>query len=914
MKNTCYILTMFFTSTLFVTSYAQEFKVIDNKGTIKTVENSKWTQSGTTIFNKNSGSVGIGNSSPTTTLEISGSPTSSSVADGVMIPKLTGEQLRLKNAKYTSAQNGTMVYVTVRDVAPSGQTINVTDAGFYYYDGTAWQKVSTSISNWNITGNSGTSSTNFLGTTDGQDLIIKTQNKEKLRVFSLNTIPAIGIDRNSLSGINGGASSFSGPTVFLGNAGNFSSSTGFDFIIDDDNNATNSQFKFKANGDGATGTVELMQINETGNVGIGLINDNVATAKLHTNGTVRFENLGANTTNTKILTTDDTGETTTRLLSNLIKINDLKDGKSDNDGTQNGSSLFLGSSAGENDDSDNRQNVGVGFESLKSNSDGIQNVAVGYRSLNKTTGSYNTSVGTNSLSSNTTGANNTATGMGSLSTNSDGNNNTAYGVGTLKKNNGSSNIAIGFEALLENNTPSNNIAIGYWALKDNANVSDLVAIGSNSMLANTSGINNTAIGTKTMLANTSGSGNTAVGFNSMLNNTTGEGNTAIGSNAMSTNSIGKSNTAIGFNSMQSNTTGEGNTAIGSNAMSTNSIGKSNTAIGFNSMQSNTTGEGNTAIGSSAMSTNSTGISNTAIGFNSLQSNTTGQRNTATGYNALQKNTEGSYNVAVGHEALLRNTTGIRNTATGYASLQNNSTGNANAAYGIESLVSNTTGNSNNAMGYMALNGNTIGTGNIGLGNSALKSNTTGSNNTAIGLNALTIISGSNNTAVGVNALNLNTTGNNNIAIGYNAQSSSSVAANEVTIGTATNTVYRAYANWTNPSDSRLKHDISNIPVGLNLISSLRPVQFVYNNSNNEQKTYGFIAQEVKKALEDNNIKDQVIVTNFDEKYLGMKQSELIPVLTRAIQEQQIQIEALKEALSKYSALESRLQILEQRNK
>jgi len=41
------------------------------------------------------------------------------------------------------------------------------------------------------------------------------------------------------------------------------------------------------------------------------------------------------------------------------KINDLTDGKSDNDGTQNGSSVFLGVDAGAVDDSSDNRNVGI---------------------------------------------------------------------------------------------------------------------------------------------------------------------------------------------------------------------------------------------------------------------------------------------------------------------------------------------------------------------------------------------------------------------------------------------------------------------------------------------------------------------------------------------------------------------------
>ncbi len=185
------------------------------------------------------------------------------------------------------------------------------------YNSTTTQWEPRTNSAWDILGNSGTNpTTNFLGTTDGNDFVFRTNNVEKARLFSLAN-PSFGIGRTTLAGVNGGASSFSGPTVFLGNAGNFSSSTGFDFIIDDDNNATNSQFIFKANGDGAAGTTELMQINENGNVGIG-ITSGTASAKLHTVGTVRMEGLATTTTNTNILTTDTNGNVATRTVGSLV--------------------------------------------------------------------------------------------------------------------------------------------------------------------------------------------------------------------------------------------------------------------------------------------------------------------------------------------------------------------------------------------------------------------------------------------------------------------------------------------------------------------------------------------------------------------------------------------------------------------
>ena len=116
--------------------------------------------------------VGIGTTTPKATLDITGQPTITTELDGLIAPRLTGDQLRAKT--YTADQTAAMVYVTVADSAPAGQTINVNGIGYYYFDGTVWGVVAPHTKDWSITGNSGTNATtNFLGTTDDVDLIFK---------------------------------------------------------------------------------------------------------------------------------------------------------------------------------------------------------------------------------------------------------------------------------------------------------------------------------------------------------------------------------------------------------------------------------------------------------------------------------------------------------------------------------------------------------------------------------------------------------------------------------------------------------------------------------------------------------------------------------------------------------------------
>ena len=153
----------------------------------------------------------------------------------------------------------------------------------------------------------------------------------------------------------------------------------------------------------------------------------------------------------------------------VTEINDLIDGKSDNDGTNDGSSLFIGKNAGFNDDSTNNANVGIGYEVLKNNLIGDFNTAFGYQALLNNAGSetsalfgsHNTAIGYQALLSNNTGFYNTANGKSALKSNTTGNYNTATGYNTLFDNiDGRHNVAIGVNTLSSNISGGYNIAIG----------------------------------------------------------------------------------------------------------------------------------------------------------------------------------------------------------------------------------------------------------------------------------------------------------------------------------------------------------------------------------------------------------------------------------------------------------------------
>ena len=67
-------------------------------------------------------------------------------------------------------------------------TINDVTPGYYYWGGAAWVRFNTGTSasnDWTLLGNAATNpATNFIGTTDAQDWVIKTNNTEKVRIIN----------------------------------------------------------------------------------------------------------------------------------------------------------------------------------------------------------------------------------------------------------------------------------------------------------------------------------------------------------------------------------------------------------------------------------------------------------------------------------------------------------------------------------------------------------------------------------------------------------------------------------------------------------------------------------------------------------------------------------------------------------
>ncbi len=527
--------------------------------------------------------------------------------------------------------------------------------------------------------------------------------------------------------------------------------------------------------------------------------------------------------------------------SETIKLNDLFDVKSDSDGSNNGSSVFIGINAGLNDDASDNNNVGVGYNSLSKNASGTGNIGLGYQSLfNNIDGNVNLAIGLNAMYNNTSGHNNVGVGFRSLWQNTIGN----------------GNVAVGNYSLADNTEGIQNTALGYFSLYNNINGLANTSVGRNSLYNNTEGDNNVGIGSQTLESNISGDENVAIGSNAGQNNEIGNNNIFIGAwagaqetgsnklyiesqifgepliygefdnNVLRTNGefqIGNPSSegysfpkSDGSNSQILQTDGNGNVSwvdnsssfsidklndladaksdddgsndgssvfIGINAgLNDDGTDNKNVGIGFESLK-NSNGLLNVATGYKSLSSNTNGFANIGFGANTLEENTSGNYNTAVGTSALNKNTEGDSNTAIGQGALFNNTLGYFNTAIGNESLSDNTIGNNNCAFGWQALDKNISGVNNIAFGNQALRFNEVQNDNTAVGVYALRDNVNGTGNTATGYSAhFENVHGDYNTAVGFEALKNSWLGNNNTALGYRALYGVTTGENNIAIG------------------------------------------------------------------------------------------------------------------------------------
>ena len=250
---------------------------------------------------------------------------------------------------------------------------------------------------------------------------------------------------------------------------------------------------------------------------------------------------------------------------------------------------------------------------------------------------------------------------------------------------------------------------------------------------------------------------------------------------------------------------------------------------------------------------------------------------------------------------------------------------------------------NIAIGNNSLQSFIVGTGNIAIGTNSLQNMTNGGLNIFIGVQSGMLV-GNQDANVGIGFNTLQKCGDNNTAIGYQSlrniegfsncsglgNNSNVTASNQVQLGDSNTTTY-IYGSVQNRSDRRDKANIQDIDLGLDFIKKLKPRKFkwdyrenygiidkdgsIYIEDEKQNKILvkkdgskcgkrfhnGLIAQEVKEVIDEMGIdfagyQDHKICGGKDVLSLGY--NEFIAPIIKAIQEQQVIIEELKEQVKK----------------
>jgi len=496
------------------------------------------------------------------------------------------------------------------------------------------------------------------------------------------------------------------------------------------------------------------------------------------------------------------------------------------------------------------------------------NVAIGFDAMKiHGTGSYNTAVGAEAMKSSTEGSNNTAFGAEALENTTSGWNNVAVGGAALRNtSSGRNNVGVGYAAGSNNKTGEYNVAIGYSsgpkydAADAYGDLDNTICIGygANSEESNTCIIGNSSIkvgiGTSTPGEKLEVNGNIKLASNGKIIINSDTPNIIIqGSSGTAANMTGTNNIIMGETAGYDITSGEFNNIFGYKAGHKITTGTYNNIMGGEAAGAGVmTGNGmNNIFGRMAGYKITSGTNNNILGNMAGYELTTGTHNNIFGYQSGNKFTTGHYNNIMGYRA---GHNGVM-TGSGY-----------NNFFGYEAGYNVTSGQHGIFLGYRA--GYNIASGN---------------NNIAIGKNSGATADKSNTICIGewatVTGDNMCRIGNDDIKVGIGTSSPEAAlhvdgnvtkyisggrriwsGATSVVTFTANNYSISIYAshdirtagNIFVSSDIRIKENIVDVSdnKALNMLRQIPCRYYEYKDkfTKGNEKTIGFIAQEVKEVL------------------------------------------------------------------
>lgn len=493
---------------------------------------------------------------------------------------------------------------------------------------------------------------------------------------------------------------------------------------------------------------------------------------------------------------------------------------------------------------------GIGWRLVGSNPDNYGNIGLNAKDLsysddpNEPYGATGANSFTAGRYTQASGQNSVALGFGTIASGSN-----SISIGSLNTASNGGSISLGYNIISDkqflvamgkfNNPIYNNTIFVIGNGVDNLNRSNALNIFNNGTITAPSFDISEITDPKALTTKEYVDANSASGLEA-IDEGNGIGWRLKGSNPANYGNIGDNSVDLSYSFYASNTTG----ALGSNSF----------AVGY---EPSATGSSSIAMGTYANASNSGSI---ALGFNSEAS---GESSVAIGYFA---NAAGHHSMAIGDGTIADD-----NNSTVVGAYNDNTTSTSTLFQ-----VGNGTGTNDRSNAFTVLQN-----GNVGISTSTPSVRLQITDGSDASLN-----NGSGYLLIGrENNFNL-IFDENEISARYNGAATVLLLQQDggsVSVG----------GSVVHSSDSRLKRDIETLQYGLNEVLQLAPKQYFWKNRGEQtHKSLGLIAQEVQPI-----ISGLVHTANDENNTLSVSYTELIPVLIKAIQEQQAIIDNQKQVIS-----------------
>lgn len=505
-------------------------------------------------MNAQTGRVGINTENPKATLHVEASASDANVLDGIIPPKLLGDQLKLKN--YTADQTGAIVYVTAVPTTLTGQVANISKKGYYFFDGTIWQSYQNdTLADVVKRGNHSPSYITFTGGDTGEaesdgalgmklstySYFFGNMNPAHTGLynasFGYNALANLTTGNyNTAVGSQAGSKTTTGNSnSYFGDEAGYNTTTGYKNAMfgmgagyHNSTGSLNSIFGFKAGQFRTLGNYNVLIGNNTGSAasptvtalgsnnvfigtGAGFGDGNISNKLIiHSNNSLTatntaegiFSNPGQSQLANALITGD--------FVDRWFKLNgNLRLNPVNNTSDASYTKMLVAKPDG---------TVGIG--------DLLAAPAAGWL----IGGNSNTTAATNFIgTSNNQDIVFKRNGVPAGWLNAD-DNNTAYGVNSMPRivGRGRNNTALGGSTLSNVGEGSSNVAVGYWSLSNLTNGTGNTAVGVGTMNSVTTGQGNTSIGQASGSAITTGINNTFIGTSTGLGISTGSQNVQLG--------------------------------------------------------------------------------------------------------------------------------------------------------------------------------------------------------------------------------------------------------------------------------------------------------------------------------------------------------------------------------------------------